>query len=96
MSDPSRWARFRLHDGSIERIDDRLEPTASRRVKVSTDARLLAATEDLSVVIAAENERVVVEVGCRRWEVPIGQADSAEILRDGDLLLTAPIMERSV
>ncbi len=86
--------RFRLQGHSVHRLDAKLNPISSRRVKLPNSARLLAASDDLSVVVAADPEGVHIQ-GRRSTYLRVPNADSAMLLLSGDLLVTAPVMERT-
>ncbi len=89
-----RCPRFLLREGWVHRLDAVLEPASGRRVDVPAGARLLAATPDLSSIVAAVDDLLYVE-GDHAFGLPVAGADSATCLGMGALLVTAPVMERS-
>jgi len=80
--------RFRHVGGSVSRVDDLLAPEASRRVVLSKDAKLLAATRDLRHVVAADGDDLIL-IGDHVRRLRSGRADSATFLPGGRLLVTA-------
>ncbi len=89
--------RFRLVDGAVSVLDERLHPAASRALDVPPAAKLLTAASDLSTVVVADRDSVIVAAAGRRFALEIARADSATLLPDGGrLLITAPVIERRV
>lgn len=91
-----------MHDGTVEALDWRLDPVASAPVPPDVaDAKLLTATPDLKIVVASDKTAVII---CRNdpadqaepVRVPMDRADSATLMPDGLLLVTAPIFETRV
>lgn len=87
--------RFCLRGGEVHRLDRLLRSTAHRRVDLPEGAKLLTATTDLSVVVAAEEEALHID-GPRRLRLEVAFADSATFLSSGDLLVAAASAHRSV
>lgn len=87
--------RYSLRDGFVHRLDRRLQSAARRRVDLPTSAKLLAATTDLSVAVAAEDDVLHLD-GSRCLRLDIAFADSATFLASGNLLVAAAWPERNV
>ena len=86
--------RYHLSGRTVRVLDEQLQPVPQRSLTVPPAAELLAASPDLSTVVLAEPRRVVVISGGRPIPVEIEAADSATLLPDGRLLITAPAVER--
>ncbi|MBW6435795.1 hypothetical protein KZ829_18800 [Actinoplanes hulinensis] len=81
--------RFRLLDGAVEALDERLRPVRRRSADVGDRVRLLAAEPGLNVVVVAGQRAVTLLAGDDRYEVAIAAADSATLLPGGQVLITA-------
>jgi hypothetical protein len=81
--------RFRLAEGAVEALDERLQPVKRRSVDVGDRVRLLAAESGLGVVVLGGERNVTLRAGDDRHEVAIGAADSATLLPGGQVLITA-------
>jgi hypothetical protein len=86
--------RFRLADGRVSALGQSLLPVAHRTVSLPADARLLAAAPDLSAIIGADGEQLVMLTDKEhRYGLP--GADSATFLPSGRLIVTAAVMEHT-
>jgi hypothetical protein len=52
--------RFSLHDGRVSAVDGALNAGAGRPVGLPSTAQLLAASPDLSIVVATVGDQVIV------------------------------------
>jgi hypothetical protein len=82
--------RFRLRHGTVTALDRILAATLSRTTRLPPDARLLTASRDLGLVVAAAGGSLIV-LGETRWRLAVPGADSAAILGSGQLVVTARV-----
>ncbi|MFK3980321.1 hypothetical protein ACI2K4_08055 [Micromonospora sp. NPDC050397] len=75
----------------VEALDDRLGPTAAAPCP---PGELLATAPDLGAVVTLDGDDLVVRRGDVDVRVPVPGADSATLLTDGSLLVTAPVFEK--
>lgn len=86
--------RYTLDGGAVAALDEQLSVVRRRHVDVPYEGRLLAATPDLTTVVLGARDHLRVQSGDRVLEVGIEAPDSAVILADGRLLVTAPVVEQ--
>jgi hypothetical protein len=88
----STWPtdRFRLRHGTVNALDRILATTLSRTTTLPPDARLLTASADLRLVVAAASGSLIV-LGETPWRLAVPGADSAAILGSGQLMVTARV-----
>lgn len=86
--------RYRLSNGLVVALDDRLDPVRSRVTRLSGGVGLLAATADLAVVVGGDTGRLIIDVAEHdTTTVPIAGADSATFVGPDRLVVTAPVIE---
>jgi hypothetical protein len=85
--------RFRRVGDRVLALDDDLRERRTRTLDLPADARLLTASADLDLVVAATAEELLL-VAERTRTLPVPGADSASFV-DGRLLLTAPVLGQS-
>lgn len=86
--------RFCLRDGEVFALDDTLTVTERRSVVLSSGARLLNATQDLSIVVGADQAGLVV-AAARESRLPLPEAEVACMFPSGHILVTAPVIEHA-
>jgi hypothetical protein len=69
--------RFRLRQGTVTALDRILEATLSRTTRLPPDARLLTASPDLGLVVAAAGGSLIV-LGETRWRLAVPGADRVD------------------
>jgi hypothetical protein len=82
--------RFRLRHGIVTALNRILAATSSRATGLPPDARLLTASPDLRLVVAAASGSLIV-LDESEWWLPVSGAESAAILGSGQLVVTARV-----
>lgn len=86
--------RFRFRSGLVECLDSGFKQTATRHLEMPSTVRILAASPDLSVVVAADDDSVYLNT--REFhQLPVSGADSATLLPHGEVLVTAARVKRT-
>ncbi|MEU4776612.1 hypothetical protein [Micromonospora sp. NPDC023633] len=75
-------------------LDEQLQPIRRLVLDVPPTAKLLAATPDLMTVVVTDTRSVIIVTAGRAVAVDVAAADSATMLPNGRLLVTAPRLER--
>jgi hypothetical protein len=84
-----RAHRFWWHGRTVTVMDTRLVEGASLDLDVPDPARLLNAAPDLSIVLVADVEQLHVVTPGEHRRLPVPRVDSATLLGDGRILVTA-------
>ncbi|MEU7820973.1 hypothetical protein [Catellatospora sp. NPDC049133] len=79
--------KYRLAGGRVEALDHRLDTIAAAEAPAG---RLLNASSDLATVVMAGDRDLTIRRDGVDVHLPARGADSATLLRDGSLLVTAP------
>ncbi len=82
--------RFRLRHGTVTALNRILAATSSRTTSLPPGARLLTASPDLRLVVAAASGSLIV-LGETEWRLAVPGTDSAAILGSGQLVVTARV-----
>jgi hypothetical protein len=82
--------RFWLRDGTVAALNRVLAATSSRATGLPADARLLTASPDLRLVVAAASGSLIV-LGPTEWRLPVPGLDSAAVLGSGQLVVTTRV-----
>ncbi|MBL7260628.1 hypothetical protein [Paractinoplanes lichenicola] len=85
--------RYWLNGTTVTALDDQLRPVRRRDIAVPAGGKLLAGTPDLTTVVLATHHHLTVHTGDRALELNIEAADSATLIGDDRLLVTAPVIE---
>lgn len=88
-----RGRAYRKVEDRVEALDERLNPTSTAP---RPPGGLLNASPDLDVLVTHDDGDLVVRRGDADVRVPVPGADSATLLADGRLLVTAPVLETRV
>lgn len=87
--------RFLFADGAISQLGGALQTVRTRAVGLPSDARLLAATEDLVGFVATNGQQLLLGESSEIHGKDIREADSASFVGSHRILVTAPRMASS-